>query len=116
MEDVFYQEGEWVAANQPVLSLLPDDRVKLRFFAPQDEIAAYRPGRSVAFACDGCADGLTAEITYVSPRPEFTPPVIYSRDARDRLVFMVEARPSARLRPGQPVDVVPLAPAPERAR
>ena len=111
VEEVFYQPGEWVPANQPVLSLLPDQRVNLRFFVPQAEVAAYRPGRSVAFACDGCPSGLSATITYVSPRPEFTPPVIYSRDARDRLVFMVEARPSVLLSPGQPVDVTPLAPA-----
>lgn len=114
VEDVFYQEGEWVAANQPVLSLLPDNRVKIRFFAPQDTIQAYRPGRTVAFSCDGCPADLTAEITYVSPRPEFTPPVIYSREARDRLVYLVEARPSRLLNPGQPVDVRPLAT--ERAR
>jgi HlyD family secretion protein len=62
----------------------------------------------VRFSCDGCARGLTAKITYVSPRPEFTPPVIYSRDARDRLVYQVQARPLVRLNPGQPVDVVPL--------
>jgi HlyD family secretion protein len=37
--------------------------------------------------------------------------VIYSRDSRDRLVYLVEARPSMRLNPGQPVDVVPLEPA-----
>ena len=114
VEDVFYQEGEWVAANQPVLSLLPDDRVKIRFFAPQAAIQAYRPGRIVAFSCDGCPPDLTAEITYVSPRPEFTPPVIYSREARDRLVYLVEARPSRLLNPGQPVDVRPLAPEPTR--
>ena len=60
--------------------------------------------------CDACADGLSARITYVSPRPEFTPPIIYSRDSRDRLVFMVEARPErpGRLMPGLPVDVEPL--------
>lgn len=108
VEDVFYQEGEWAAANQPILALLPDERIKLRFFVPEREIAAYRPGGTVKFSCDGCAQGLTAQIAYVSPRPEFTPPVIYSREARDRLVYMVEARPSARLNPGQPVDVQPI--------
>ena len=110
VEEVFYRPGEWVAANQPVVSLLPDDRVKIRFFVPEQEVARYRPGRNVRFACDGCAAGLTANISYVSPRPEFTPPVIFSRDSRDRLVVMVEALPAkpANLMPGLPVDVEPL--------
>jgi HlyD family secretion protein len=77
---------------------------------PERSLAAYRPGGTVRFSCDGCAKTLTATITYVSPRPEFTPPVIYSRDARDRLVYQIWARPTARLNPGQPVDVVPLEP------
>ena len=111
VEDVFFQKGEWSVANQPVLSLLPDDRIKLRFFVPEQSLSAYRIGSVVRFACDGCAKGLSAKIIFVSPRPEFTPPIIYSREARDRLVYMVEARPSARLNPGQPVDVTPLEPA-----
>ena len=108
VEDVFFQKGEWVIANQPVMALLPDDRIKVRFFVPETQIALYSPGRTVAFTCDGCARGLTAKIVFVSPRPEFTPPIIYSRETRDRLVYLVEARPSARLNPGQPVDVTPL--------
>lgn len=113
VEEVFYQQGEWVGANQPVLSLLPADRIRLRFFVPEPAIAAYQVGREVSFACDGCPPDLRARIVYVSPRPEFTPPVIYSRDARDRLVFLVEAVPLARgaLVPGQPIDVAPLEPA-----
>jgi HlyD family secretion protein len=111
IEGTFFQPGEWVPANQPVLSLLPADRVRLRFFVPQDRVADYTIGRDVAFACDGCAAGLSAKISYVSPRPEFTPPVIYSREARDRLVFLVEATPAKPdgLVPGLPIDVQPLA-------
>lgn len=112
VEEVFFQPGEWAAANQPVVSLLPDSRVKLRFFVPEAQAALYRPGRQVRFDCDACGPTRTATISYVSPRPEFTPPVIYSRRARDRLVFLVEARPEkpADLVPGLPVDVVPLEP------
>ncbi|MCR5877154.1 HlyD family secretion protein [Phenylobacterium sp. J367] len=105
---MFYQQGEWAAVNQPILSLLPDERIKVRFFVPEADLSKYRPGATVRFACDGCDRGMTAKIDYVSPRPEFTPPVIYSKDARDRLVYLVEARPSVRLNPGQPVDVEPL--------
>ena len=110
VEEVFYQRGEWVSANQPVVSLLPDNKVKVRFFVPEREVAKYRTGREVRFTCDGCARGMSATIRYVSPRPEFTPPIIYSRDSRDRMVFMVEAYPKQprSLQPGLPVDVEPL--------
>ena len=108
VEDVLYQAGEWAIANQPIVALLPDDRIKIRFFVPERSLSAYATGKTVRFSCDGCAEGLSAKITYISPRPEFTPPEIYSREARDRLVYLVEALPSARLSPGQPVDVVPL--------
>jgi HlyD family secretion protein len=111
VQDVFFQPGEWAPANQPVVALLPDARVKLRFFVPQDEVARYQPGRMVGFGCDGCAKGLRAKISFVSAQPEFTPPVIYSRSSRDKLVFLVEALPEhpRDLTPGLPVDVVPLA-------
>ncbi|AZS19632.1 MULTISPECIES: HlyD family secretion protein [unclassified Caulobacter] len=108
VQDVFYQPGEWVAANQPVVALLADDRVRLRFFVPEAEINRYPVGTTVRFTCDGCRAPRAARINYVSPRAEFTPPVIYSREARQRLVFLVEARPEAGppLAPGQPVDII----------
>jgi HlyD family secretion protein len=110
VDEVFFQPGEWVSANQPVVSLLPDAKVRVRFFVPEKQVARYRPGTKVRFSCDGCPSGLDATIRYVSPRPEFTPPIIFSRDSRDRLVFMVEAWPArgATLQPGLPVDVEPL--------
>lgn len=110
VEEIFYRPGEWAAANQPILALLPDREVKLVFFVPEAEMARYRPGRTVRFGCDGCAAPGSARITWISARPEFTPPVLYSRGSRDRLVYRVEALPAdaATLNPGLPVDVVPL--------
>ncbi len=108
VEQVFYQRGEWAAANQPIVALIPDERVYVRFFVPGASVAAYRPGTRIRFRCDGCPDGLRARIVYVSPRAEYTPPVIYSVGSRDKLVYMVEAvpiDPPLRLKPGQPVDV-----------
>lgn len=109
VEEVYFQDGEWAAANQPVVSLIPDDRVRLRFFVPERQLSSYRIGQTVTFTCDGCARGLKATIDYISPRAEFTPPVIYSRESRDRMVFLIEARPASprTLNPGQPVDVTP---------
>ncbi|MDQ0317210.1 HlyD family secretion protein [Amorphus orientalis] len=110
VEDVFFRPGEWVPAGRPVLSLLPDERVRIRFFVPEAEVARYRPGEPVTFSCDGCGPPRQAEISYVSPRAEFTPPVIYSRSSRQKLVFLVEAKPDdpGTLAPGLPVDVTPI--------
>lgn len=109
VEQTFYDPGEWVPANQPVLAVLPDDQRKLRFFVPQEQVAGLKVGASVRFTCDGCGAGeRTAKISYISPRAEFTPPVIYSERARAKLVFMVEAAlPEAQPLPlGLPVAVI----------
>jgi HlyD family secretion protein len=111
VEDVMFKPGETVPANVPVVSIVPDGQVKVRFYVPQARVGAYEPGRKVAIACDGCASGMTATVNFVASEPEYTPPVIYSLDARQKLVFMVEALPSnpRALTPGQPIDVAPTA-------
>ena len=111
VENTFFNVGEWVPAGTPVVSLLPASRVKLRFFVPEEDVARARIGRKVSFTCDGCPPDLRATIIYVSPRAEFTPPVIYSQSARAKLVFLIEARPQpnqAVLSPGLPITVAPF--------
>lgn len=116
--DVLYRVGEWVPAGTPVVVLLPDSALKVRFFVPQATLAQVRPGTQVDVACDGCPAGMTATVTFVAPQAEFTPPVIYSNESRSKLVFMVEARPddTARqaLKAGQPLDVRLRATAPAK--
>lgn len=111
VEDVFFEAGEWVAAGQPVISLLAPENITLRFFIPEASLAAAAPGTTVTFHCDGCDDPPTATITSVASTPEYTPPVIYSQGARAKLVYLVEARPdrpNSALRPGLPIEVEPL--------
>jgi HlyD family secretion protein len=107
--DTLYTRGEWVAAGAPVVSILPPENVKVRFFVPEERLGAVRLGQDVRLACDGCAAPIRAAVSFIAPQAEYTPPVIYSRDNRARLVFMVEARPAkddaAKLHPGQPVEV-----------
>jgi HlyD family secretion protein len=109
--DTLYRVGEFIAAGQPVVSLLPPENIKVRFFVPEPALAALKPGGRVRVNLDG-HPALDAVISYVSPQAEYTPPVLYNRDNRAKLVFMIEAvfRPEdARdLHPGQPVDVVPV--------
>jgi HlyD family secretion protein len=107
--DTNFVKGEWVGAGAPVVAILPPENVKVRFFVPEPKLGAVKVGQSVELACDGCAAKIPAKISFVAPQAEFTPPVIYSRDSRAKLVFLVEARTSkedaVKLHPGQPVDV-----------
>lgn len=109
VHDTFFVPGEWVPAGRPVVSLLPPGNLKLRIYVPQSVVGSLRIGQAVTVYCDGCAEPVAAAIRYVSTEPEYTPPVIYSRESRAKLVFLVEARPvpeqATRLKPGQPVDV-----------
>lgn len=113
--DVFYRVGEVVAAGQPVVEILPPENLRVRFYLPQPALAGIALGQRVAVACDGCPPGLTAQISFISPEAEFTPPVIFSREERAKLVFLVEARPldpHGVLKPGLPVEVIPIEEAP----
>jgi len=110
VSDTLYRVGEWVPAGSPVVKLLPPGNVKLRFFVPQSVAGGLKPGAATQLQCDGCPAGLSAVVSYISEQPEFTPPIIYSNETREKLVFMVEARPAedsaGKLRPGQPVSVM----------
>ena len=105
--DTYYRSGEMVPAGSAVLSLLPDGALRVRFFVPEPQLPSVRIGAPVRVTCDGCASALEAQVSYVSPKPEYTPPVVYAGDARSKLVYLVEARSSALqgLHPGQPLDV-----------
>lgn len=109
VQDIIRNEGDTAGPAAPVLSLLPDGAVKLKLYVPEPAFSSISVGALLKVRCDGCPDDLTARVSYVSAEPEFTPPVIYSLETRQKLVHLVEARPegeTARLKPGQIVDVV----------
>ncbi|CAN7300762.1 HlyD family efflux transporter periplasmic adaptor subunit [Devosia sp. LjRoot16] len=106
IERVFFDAGEIIAAGTPVISILPEGALKVKFYVPETARAGLALGDQLAVSCDGCPDGLTAKVSYFASDPQFTPPVIYSRDERQRLSYLVEATlEGASLHPGQPVTV-----------
>lgn len=106
--DIIRNPGEMAGPSAPVLTYLPDGAVRLRVFVPEPALASVSVGAPLAVSCDGCPP-LSARVSWIADSAEFTPPVIYSREARAKLVYMVEAvpEPGAPLKPGQIVDVRP---------
>lgn len=109
--DTYYTPGEFIGSGKPVLSLLDPSRISIIFYVPQTILGKFKLKKKIDFKCDGCDKLFSAEIFYISPKAEYTPPVIYSNEERNKLVFRIEAKPIGNiaydsLHPGQPVSVI----------
>jgi HlyD family secretion protein len=106
VHETYFVEGEWVPAGRPVAALLPPGNVKARFYVPETALGALAVGREIEIRCDGCPAPIAAKVSFVSNQAEYTPPVLYSKESRAKLMFLVEARlEKSGLRPGQPLDI-----------
>lgn len=111
VEELFYRQGEFVSTGKPVIAVLPADALIVRFFVPQAALSDFNVGDKVKVNADGVAATFEAPIFHIARSAEFTPPVIFDQQSRQKLMFLVEARlPSKEasnisLRPGLPVEV-----------
>jgi HlyD family secretion protein len=107
--DNFYEQGEFIPSGKPILALVTANQVRVTFFLPEKYLSQIQLGSPVQFNCDSCEKLTTANISYISPRAEYTPPVIYSKDTREKLVYLIEAKmPDAialSFHSGQPITV-----------
>jgi HlyD family secretion protein len=107
VQQIYFREGETVPAQRPVLSIMPPGNMKVRFYVSETELPKLAIGDEVRVTCDNCAADLTAKIYFISTTAEYTPPVIYSLDERNKLVYLIQARPARpdSLRVGQPISI-----------
>ena len=107
VQQIYFREGETVPPQRPVLSIMPPGNMKVRFYVPESDLPKLAIGDEVRVTCDNCSTDLTARIYFISTMAEYTPPVIYSLDERNKLVYLIQARPSRpdSLRVGQPISV-----------
>jgi HlyD family secretion protein len=114
--DVLARAGESLAADAPVASILPPENIFVRFFIPEADLPRVHQGDEVAPLCDACTPNMSATISFIAPKAEYTPPVIYSESTRAKFVYLAEAQPkpgeAPLLNPGQPVSVRPKKQAP----
>ena len=106
VEKRYYQAEEWVNAGTPVLSLVAPDQYKIRFFLPETALGSLKVGDPLHYQCDGCPTQ-KASIRFIANSAEYTPPVLYTKEQRAKLVYLVEALPedTSHLHAGQPVSI-----------
>jgi len=107
--DTFYQEGEQIPMYRPALALLAPENIQVIFFLPEEQRSLLKVGQPITFGCDSCDGQTPAKVSYISPEAQYTPPLIYSKDTREKLVFLTRARMKPEVAknflPGQPIDV-----------
>jgi HlyD family secretion protein len=114
IQQIYFREGEMVPGQRPVLSIMPPGNMKVRFFVGEADLPKFALGDEVRITCDNCANDLAAKIYFIATMAEYTPPVIYSLEERNKLVYLIQARPDKpdSLKVGQPVSVFLNAKAP----
>lgn len=107
--DRYYRTGEVVPADHAVLSMLAPENVKVIFYIPEPQLSLISLGQKIKVTCDSCQQPTIATVSFISPKAEYTPPVIYSRERREKLTYRIEARltpaDAMKLHPGQPVMI-----------
>ena len=110
--DRYYRVGEYTQAGQPIISLLTAENIKAIFFVNEESVGKIKLGDTVTVQCSGCKQMYKGKITFISPTAEYTPPVIYSTETTDKLIFRIEAhfnkKEAYHLHPGQSVLVTYL--------
>ncbi len=104
-----FEPGEAVQPGAVVLSITDLTEARVRFYLQNADLGAAEPGGKVRVDADAYPGKLfEGTILYVSPRAEFTPRNVQTRDDRERLVYGVDVRipnKDMRLRSGMPVEV-----------
>lgn len=107
--DTYFTEQEYVQAGQPVLALITKQHIKAVFFVPETALSGVQLEAPAKISSDGTPNLAKGKVCYISPVAQYTPPIIYSRELREALVFRVEVcieQPNLKqIHLGQPVSV-----------
>ena len=109
IQEIFVRKGEFAQAGAAVMNILHKDSMRVRFFVPNDLRPRFMPGSAFQVQISGCDKPLNARITRVSARPEYTNPLMFGPELRDRLSFLTEGHletGSCSVPPGTPVGVI----------
>jgi HlyD family secretion protein len=104
------EAGEVVASGQPVFKVAELTRPWVRAYLNETDLARVRLGQKVRVTVDGLPQkSFTGNLSFISPKAEFTPKSVETRELRVDLVYRVKVQledPDGVLKLGMPADVV----------
>lgn len=105
----FIEQGETVSAGSPIVNLADLERMWIRVYLTTADIGRIRLGSEASLRADAFArKSFPGKVVWISPKAEFTPKNVQTRDARADLVYAVKVvveNPTGELKIGMPADV-----------
>ncbi len=106
----YKEAGEMAAPGQPLYKVANMDELILRAYVSGNQLSSVVLGKEIRVRFDG-EEGMeecTGIVSWVSPRAEFTPKIIQTREERVNLVYALKIKVSntGRLKIGMPGEVV----------
>lgn len=102
------EPGELVGPGSLVLRLTNLDIVKLTIYVRETELGRIRIGQEAGVSIDSYPERkFKGRVVYISPKAEFTPKNVQTKEERTKLVFAVKIEvenPDGALKPGLPAD------------
>jgi len=105
--DTFYSQGELVPAQKPVLVMVVPENNYIEFFVTASDVSHLNLQMPITYQFYGDNNTHQAFISYISQTVEYMPPVLYTPDFQEELVYRIRAKPRTvhSFPLGQPVDV-----------
>jgi HlyD family secretion protein len=105
----YFEQDETIGLAQKILTLADLGEMRLTVYIPEAELGRVKLGSQVRIRIDSEPDKDNIGIVgWISPKAEFTPKNIQTRDARVALVYAVRVRvenPEGVFKIGMPADV-----------
>jgi HlyD family secretion protein len=99
--------GEIVMRGTPLVVVTDLDNAWANLFVPEPMIPRVRLGQAAKVVTDAGGDGLQGNVTFISPKAEFTPRNVQTAEERSKLVYRIKVTVDNRagiLKSGMPVD------------
>ena len=104
------EQGEFVQAGTPVLTLAQLDQVWVKTYVPETQLGKVRLGQKADVISDTFPDKTYPGIVaFISPEAEFTPKNVQTKEERVKLVYRIKVtldNPRQEFKAGMPVDVI----------
>lgn len=109
LEEIYYDEGEFIPAGSSVLSIVDFDDVWVEAYVEEKNLAILELGKIVDLKPYGTEKTIQGKISYISRNGEFTPKNIESKENKEEIVYKVKVVAYEKtniLKPGMFVDLV----------